>query len=92
MLQGGDFVTWWRFPPAGPKDAPPGDRAAIMAHHCADLPRPAGSQKLCDVTVGNRRTRRNKVHNGQNRCHILHPHVFSVTAGVSCPNSVGPSR
>ena len=91
MLQGIDLVAGRRFP-AGPKDTPPSHGASVVAHDCADLTRSAGTQELCHIAVGDRRSRRHEVHHRKNRRHILHPHVFRVTAGVSRPKTVGPSR
>ena len=71
--------------PAGPQHAPPGHGTAIVAHDGTNLPRPTGTEELSDVAVGHCRSRWNEVHDSQNRRYVLHPHVFSLTAGVSCP-------
>lgn len=78
------FVAGRRFS-ACPQHPPPGHGAAVVAHNSTNLPRPTRTEELGNVAVGHRRSRRNEVHDGQDRRYILHPHVFSLTAGVSYP-------
>ena len=70
----------WR--PVGPDDPPPRHGTAVLAHHPADLSRPAGPDVLRDVAVGHHPSRWDGLDHGEHLLdvrRVLHVHSIAQT-------------